>query len=527
MGRKADQEITWGAYERLSRLKSSRRRRQRHRGRYRNPDESVERQRRLIKAYAAEHDLSLPDELLYRDNGLSAWKPGNRRDRDWDRMLADGKAGRFGGLLVWKLDRFARNIRDGEDLIDLGVLIDGPETGRIDLRTAHGKSTFRKQIEAATHASNETSEKVRAAFADMLADGYRVGGSRLFGFEILSLAELDDGEGYDDEDADEDRPWLTGPAAVVREAEAEVIRELAGRLLKGETVQAMADDLNERSITTTRGGRWSARNLSRTLGNPLYGGQLAYKGEIITALANTEAILDTGTFQAVQAKLGARRRGRRVTGRYPLSGVLGCGNPACARRGTMAGFTRTGGRRAYVCAPANGGCGQSVLAEPVEVIVRDRVVDDLADVEALERARAADAVLDEQRAKLRGLLDDLDADMAETEAKRAEVPRSMTRLRDQYDRNLASMAARYEAAERELDGLGPAAAPAPPLPPVTADEWDTDTPAADQAAVIRRLGLRITIVPGTRRQGASRLPFEAERVTIEPARPDSLSISPR
>ncbi len=505
----ADQQITWGAYLRLSRLKSSGRRSQRHRGRYRNPDESVERQLRLIRAYAAEHGLVLAG--IYRDNGRSAWKPGEGNRPDWDRMLADGKAGRFGGLLTWKLDRFARNVRDGEDLLDLGVLLDGPDSGRLDLRTAHGKSVFRKQVEAATHASNETSEKVRAAFTDMVSNGYRVGGSgRLFGFEILSLAELD--ADYDDEDGDEF--GFTGPAAVVREAEAEVIRELAGRLLRGDTVASMAGDLNARGITTTRGGQWNARNLSRTLGNPLYGGQLAYKGEIITELANTEAILDTETYNAVQAKLGARRRGRRVTGLYPLSGVLACGNPACGRQGTMAGYPRTGGKRAYICAPANGGCGQSVLADPVEAKVRDWVVDDLADVEARERARAADATLDAQRAKLRGLLADLDADMAETEAKRAATPRSMTRLRDQYDRNLATMAARYEAAELELDELGPAAAPAPELEPVTAEVWDEDIPPADKASVIRQLGLRIEIRPGTRRQGASRLPFEEERVKI-------------
>ena len=273
----ADQQIVWGAYERLSRLKSGRRRQQRHRGRYRNPDESVERQRRLIRGHAGEHSLVLPEELMFRDNGRSAWEGKDNRGRDgWEAMLRAGKAGKFGGLLVWKLDRFARNIRDGEDLIDLGVLIDGPDSGRIDLRTAHGKSVFRKQIESATHSSNETSEKVRAAFADMLASGYRVGGSgRLFGFEVLSHAELDD---WGDEDDDEG--GLTGPAAVVRQEEAEVIRELARRLLDGETVQSMADDLNERGITTTRGGRWAPRNLSRTLGNPLYGGWLAYKGEI-------------------------------------------------------------------------------------------------------------------------------------------------------------------------------------------------------------------------------------------------------
>ena len=111
-----------------------------------------------------------------------------------------------------------------------------------------------------------------------------------------------------------------------------------------------------------------------------------------------------------------------MTGQYPLSGLLGCGNPACCRRGTMAGYPRSGGKRAYICALANGGCGQSVLAEPVEELVRDRVLEALADAERLEAMRAADATLDEQRAKLSGLLGDLDADMAETEAKLRDIP---------------------------------------------------------------------------------------------------------
>jgi hypothetical protein len=82
------------------------------------------------------------------------------------------------------------------------------------------------------------------------------------------------------------------------------------------------------------------------------------------------------------------------------------------------------------------------------------------------------------------------------------------------------MEARYEATRQELDGLGPAAAQAPPLPAITAEDWDDAevTPAAVKAAVIRRLGLSITIVPGTRRQGASRLPFDSGRVQIEPSR---------
>jgi DNA invertase Pin-like site-specific DNA recombinase len=516
-----DTEITWGAYLRLSRKKPNRRKAGRQLGRYRNPDESVERQLHLIRAYADEHGLNLPDHLIFRDNGRSGWRePGGPPPHrpDWDRMIAAGRAGQFGGLLAWKIDRFTRNTDDGQDLVHLRVLIDGPDTGRIDPRTATGLSNFTKQVEAAQHSSHETSEKVRAAFTDMLASGYRIGGSgRLFGFEILSQTEVD-------WDWNGDGGRFIGPAAVVREDEAQIIRELAGRLLAGETVQDMADDLNERGITTTRGGRWAPRNLSRTIGNPLYGGQLAYKGEILTTkagdpvmLANVEPILGQGTYDAVQAKLGARKRGRRVTGRYPLSGVLTCASSSCSRRGTMAGYPRSGGKRAYICAPANGGCGQSVLADPVEAIVRNRVLADWADEAEREAMREADATLDGQREKLRGVLADLDADMAETEAKLETVPRSMTRRREAIGRNLASMTARYQATERELEGLGPVDAPAPELPDVvTAEEWDHDTPAAEKAAIIRRLGLRITITPSARKQGASRLPFDTGRVQITP-----------
>ena len=78
------------------------------------------------------------------------------------------------------------------------------------------------------------------------------------------------------------------------------------------------DHTDGNRITTTRGGRWESRNLARTLGNPLYGGKLAYKGEIVGTLAGVEPIMDRELFDAVQAKLGARRRGRKASGRYPL-----------------------------------------------------------------------------------------------------------------------------------------------------------------------------------------------------------------
>lgn len=518
-----DTELIWGAYARLSKPKSKRKR-----GRQRTPDESVQRQVALIRADAAGHGLNLPEHLIWIENGRSAWQePGGPPPYRpvWDEMIKAGKAGLFGGLRTWKVDRFTRNVLDGEQLGDLRVVLDGPECARMDLRTAHGLSEFRKQVEAAAHGSHETSEKVNAAFADMLAHGYRVGGSgRLFGLEILSETEIDW-----DWDSDDPDTRITGPAAVYRETEVAVIRHWAKMLLakpNGETSEAMAAYANERGITTTRGGKWNARNLTRTLGNPIYGGWLVHKGEEIRRLANVEPILDEQTYDDVQAKLGARKQGRKPAGLHRLTGALHCGNPACARRGTMSGFIRwETGQRRYICRRQGEvpGCGMTIAAEPVEEIVRDKVIARASDPDLQADMASANTVLDEERAKLAELLDDLDRDIAATEAKAARVPYNLTRTRAQYERNVANMLARFEDADRRLKDLGETARRTPRVPPVTAEKWDHPqamTPA-ERAEYIRRLGLRVTILPSSQPHGASRRPFEDGRVDIAEVGPQA------
>ena len=513
-----DTGLVWGAYLRMSRLKPKRKR-----GRQRTADESVQRQLALIKAHAAERGLNLPEHLIFCDNGRSGWqKPGGPPPHrpEWEMMLQAGKAGLFGGLLTWKVDRFTRSPRDGEDLADLSLVLDGPECARMDLRTAPGLSEFRREVESAARYSHEISEKVRTAFTDMLALGYRVGGSgRLFGLEVLSETEIEW-----DWDSDDPNARITGPAVVYREDEAAVIREWAAMLLAGETSEAMADYANERGITTTRGGKWNARNLARTLGNPIYGGRLAYKGEEIGTLANTEPILDDQTYRDVQAKLGARKQGRKPAGMHRLTGALHCGNPACERRGTMSGFVRwETGQRRYICQRRGEvpGCGMTVAAELVEAIVRDRVVAKANDPDVRADIDNADTALDEERAKLAELLDALDRDIAATEAKAARLPYNMTRTRAQYERNVANMLARFEEADRKLRELGDTSRRAPRVPPVTAEDWDNPqvlTPA-ERAEYIRRLSLHVTILPSKRPQGASRRPFEDWRVEITGVEP--------
>ena len=174
-----------GRVLRLSRVKSSNRRRPRGRGL--NPDASVQRQLRLIREHAAGHGLKLPDELIYRDNGQSAWTPGNRH-----RSRLGPDAGRWQG----------REVRRPAGLEAGPVRPQRPRRGRPDRPRGLGRwaglgpdrpAQLAREVgvpqadRGGPHSSNETWDKVRAAFADMVASGYRVGGSgRLFGFEILS-----------------------------------------------------------------------------------------------------------------------------------------------------------------------------------------------------------------------------------------------------------------------------------------------------------------------------------------------------
>ena len=70
-------------------------------------EESIESQLRECKAFAEKNDIQIVG--TYIDRELSA-KTDNRPD--FQRMIKDSSGGKFDIVLVWKLDRFARNRYD-------------------------------------------------------------------------------------------------------------------------------------------------------------------------------------------------------------------------------------------------------------------------------------------------------------------------------------------------------------------------------------------------------------------------------
>ena len=116
-----------------------------------------------------EHDTSALTTLRgwrlaerYQDNDASAYQPKVERP-DFERMLADLKAGVIQGIVVWDLDRLARRPVDLERIIDLydqKPLVFATVQGDIDLSTPDGRTMARVLVAFANKASMDTARRV-------------------------------------------------------------------------------------------------------------------------------------------------------------------------------------------------------------------------------------------------------------------------------------------------------------------------------------------------------------------------------
>ena len=185
---------------------------------------SLAAQEAKLRAYASLYEIELVAVLT--DAGVSA-KTLNRPALQ--KALAALEAGEAEGLLIAKLDRLTRSVRD------LGALLDGYFGGRfsllsvgdqIDTRTAGGRLVLNILASVSQWEREAIGERTKAALAQKKAQGARLGA-----------------------------PALAG-AAVAR------IQELAAH---GLTLRAIASILEAEGIQTLRGGRWAPETIRKVL----------------------------------------------------------------------------------------------------------------------------------------------------------------------------------------------------------------------------------------------------------------------
>jgi site-specific DNA recombinase len=431
----------------------------------------------LCKTYAATRGIPTGSLLEFTDESLSAWKKGVKRPQ-WNDMMALAQDGQLAGILVYAVDRFTRRPKDLEALIELaddhGLVIEGPRSGRLDLTTATGRQQARWMAMQAATESDNTSERIKTTLGRKMREGKPMGAGQPYGFETGGMIQ--------------------------RPAEVAVLREVAERMLAEERVAHIAADLNRRGLVTSRGGQWNARNLTRMMARPRNGGEVEHNGRIVGTIPG-EPVLGKDSYRELQALITARRRGRRPTGRYLLTGIARCSK--CNRTMNGAKNTRTGAR-IYRCPPQLGGCGRSIDAAATEELVAAYMVKLLSNPANLAQIAAREQEITHALAAQAAKVDFIEDQLADLEVKWAAgelVQRAYERAKPVLDKRLAAERAR-------LDGL---AHPAPPLPADAYADWAEMTDGEKRVLIIQ-FGVRITVGPHRPRPGVRR--FDPARLRI-------------
>jgi DNA invertase Pin-like site-specific DNA recombinase len=317
------------------------------------------------------------------DNDVSAFT--GRRRPAYERLLALIESGEIDAVVAYHTDRLYRRLVDLIHLTDVlkahPVEVRTVMAGHIDLSTASGRFNAHILGAAAEHESARTGERIMLSQSQSRRKGRAHGGRRPYGYERTAQGEL----------------------TLVPE-EATIVREMAERLLAGDSQFQIALDLNRRGVPTSRPGangrpgQWTRATIRGILRSPRVAGLVPFEGDAVQqedgkpVKASWEPILDPVTWQKVRALLEAAKRGRPAS-RNLLAGFLRCGR--CG--GPLIGHDR--GERAariYKCRTERAdrcqtGMGVTISAHLIEPYVVGYVIRSAHGAE-LAKARARRSV---------------------------------------------------------------------------------------------------------------------------------------
>ena len=278
-------------------------------------DVSIDQQVKADKEYAERLGLTVVE--VYADRALTG--TSDRRP-EFQRMIEDSKKHAFSYVIVYSMDRFARDRFDSATykriLKDNGVRVLSAMENISDDPTGILLESVLEGL--AEYYSKELSSKIRRGLND--------NASKCMVTSSLPL-------GY--------RKGSDGKYEIVPE-EAAVIREIFARVLAKENLIAICNDLNERGIRTKKNALWNRSSFNTLLKNEKYIGVYSFKDVRIEG--GIPAIIEPDTFYKVQAFMKAKTnpRGspikkRRENSVYLLTGKAFCGKckkPLVGKTGT-------------------------------------------------------------------------------------------------------------------------------------------------------------------------------------------------
>ena len=280
-------------------------------------ENSIEGQIRECKEFAERHNMAIVGQ--YIDRALSA----RTDDRpEFQKMIRDSAKKQFDVVLVWKLDRFARNRfdsatyrailkRNGVNVVSAKENIsEGPE-GIILEAMLEGMAEF---------YSAELSVKVKRGQKENALKCKANGGVTPFGYKVNA-----------------DRFYEIDPLT------APIVLEIFTRYADGQTVAEICEALNNRGVFTNTNYRYTNKSsMNVLLKNRRYIGEYRHSGVVVPG--GMPAIVPQEIFDKVQARMEKNKHkpaAMKATEEYILTTKLYCGLDGVMMVGT-GGTSRTG-----------------------------------------------------------------------------------------------------------------------------------------------------------------------------------------
>ncbi|MBG6095951.1 recombinase family protein [Nocardioides luteus] len=436
------------------------------------------------------------------DNDITALKGDDRPG--YAEVLRLVRLRKVDHVVVWQTSRLLRNRRERAEAIELfgrqRVGIIAVKGVSFDLSTAYGRGQAGIMGEFDTMESEVKSERILAAATERAEAGRPAG--------YLGYGWVQHGKGRD--------------ATYVEDPEqANIIREIVDRLLAGDTLLAITEDLNSRDVPSPEASMWTrltTEEQERRLRNGRKPPSKAWGKTSVKKLAIRQSnvairvhhrgkkdeaefdgswppLVDKSKHDRVTALLADPKR--RVNGlskdgpirpgarRHLLSWGIGeCG--VCGDRLRVAPKQGRYGKRHILYTCDSKGCvGRN--EESVDLLVRAVVLDRLSRPDAFDWLRRDDdevRVLTERAASLRQRLDDAAEDYADGLIDREQMRRITARLQPELEH--AEDERRQASTAVGVDVLQPLAEDG------AEDRWDA-MGITERRAVLETLGLRVRV----------------------------------
>jgi site-specific DNA recombinase len=413
--------------------------------------ETIQNQLGFLRRFVDLHALPFVDE--YVDDGISGTVPLADRP-EGQRLLIDAEAGRFGSVLVYRIDRLGRSLRallDAHDTLSGYSVAIRSATEPFDSGTPIGAFLFQLLGSLAELEKSTIAERTGLGRNRVASSGGYTGGPIPLGYDLDEAGRL---------------MLSARNVPQLGMTEAEMVADIFARVANGRaTVNGECERLTALGIPRQQrypNGRilpgspaWGLSSLRFIIHNPTYKGAGVVKSRYGQVTRPAPALVDEATWERAQAALLRNRKLSRknATRTYLLRGLITCSGCGRAYTGATKDLHTRGQRRNYRCTSQ---CGDAARRQggqkcPAKILSADWLEDAVWE-ECRRFIHNPGEALDEARRKLRermteatGFEDRRRALLTQLAEKETERERVLTFFR----RGTIS----DDEAERELDAV--------------------------------------------------------------------------